>query len=194
MMDECTCVGEEIHSRASGAAAEKVTPRVALSCSRSIRVMLLNPSPFILWMCTATLLYRFENTPQDVLCVNETQRIGPFAFLFFARAPQRPLVDMELRYEIIKGNHITPLTQNVFLNTPVDSIDPLLGVRQGMKKEFLKTVNHLGQILVDWLEESAPPVPPVGPGSSTSSSGSSSGGSAPAAAGAGGVPNAATGG
>lgn len=67
---------------------------------------------------------------------------------------------MELRYEIIKGNHVTPLTQNVFLKTPIDAIDPLLGVRQGMKKEFLKTVNHLGQILVDWLEESAPPVPP----------------------------------
>ncbi|CAN0287456.1 unnamed protein product, partial [Scytosiphon promiscuus] len=66
---------------------------------------------------------------------------------------RRPLVDMELRYEIIKGNHVTPLTQNVFLDTPVDAIDPLLGVRKGMKKEFLKTVNHLGQILVDWLEE-----------------------------------------
>lgn len=79
---------------------------------------------------------------------------------------------MELRYEIIKGNHITPLAQNVFLNTPVDSIDPLLGVRQGMKKEFLKTVNQLGQILVDWLEESAPPVPPAaGSGSGGSSSG-----------------------
>lgn len=82
---------------------------------------------------------------------------------------QRPLVDMELRYEIIKGNHITPLTQNVFLNTPIDSIDPLLGVRQGMKKEFLKTVNHLGQMLVDWLEESAPPVPPTSSGSNSSS-------------------------
>lgn len=67
---------------------------------------------------------------------------------------------MELRYEIITGNHITPLTQNVFLSTPIDNIDPLYGVRQSMKKEFLKTVNHLGQLLVDWLEESAPPVPP----------------------------------
>ncbi|CAM9818220.1 unnamed protein product, partial [Sphacelaria rigidula] len=73
---------------------------------------------------------------------------------------KRPLVDMELRYEIITGNHITPLTQNVFLSTPIDNIDPLYGVRQSMKKEFLKTVNHLGQLLVDWLEESAPPVPP----------------------------------
>lgn len=109
----------------------------------------------------------------------------PFFFDRTRRArTQRPLVDMELRYEIIKGNHITPLTQNVFLNTPVDSIDPLLGVRQGMKKEFLKTVNHLGQILVDWLEESAPPVPPVGPGS-----GGSSTGAAAAAAGTGGMPN-----
>lgn len=72
---------------------------------------------------------------------------------------------MELRYEIIKGSHVTPLTQNVFIDTPVDSVDPLLGVRQSMKKEFLKTVNHLGQILVDWLEESAPPVsPPSGTG------------------------------
>lgn len=70
------------------------------------------------------------------------------------------MVDMELRYEIITGNHVTPLTQNVFPNTPVDSIDPLYGVRKSLKKEFLKTVNHLGQLLVDWLEESAPPVPP----------------------------------
>lgn len=89
-------------------------------------------------------------------------------------------MDMELRYEIIKGNHITPLTQNVFLNTPIDSIDPLLGVRQGMKKEFLKTVNQLGQMLVDWLEESAPPVPPTasssGGGSSSGSSSSGGGG------------------
>ena len=65
---------------------------------------------------------------------------------------------MDLRYEVIKGNHITPLTQNVFLNTPVDAIDPLLGVRQSAKKEFLRTVNNLGQIIVDWLEESATPV------------------------------------
>lgn len=101
---------------------------------------------------------------------------------------------MELRYEIIKGNHVTPLTQNVFLNTPVDSIDPLLGVRQGMKKEFLKTVNHLGQILVDWLEESAPPVPPGGAAGSSSSSSSGSGssgdGAAAAAPGTGGIPSA----
>lgn len=89
-------------------------------------------------------------------------------------------MDMELRYEIIKGNHITPLTQNVFLNTPIDSIDPLLGVRQGMKKEFLKTVNHLGQMLVDWLEESAPPVPP-----SSGSSSSINSSSTPTAAAAG---------
>lgn len=77
------------------------------------------------------------------------------------RTLQRPMVDMELRYEIITGSHITPLTQNVFINTPIDSIDPLYGVRQSMKKEFLKTVNHLGQMLVDWLEESTPPNPPA---------------------------------
>lgn len=75
-------------------------------------------------------------------------------------ASQRPMVDMELRYEIITGNHITPLTQNVFPTTAVDSIDPLYGVRRSVKKEFLKTVNQLGQLLIDWLEESAPPVPP----------------------------------
>lgn len=77
---------------------------------------------------------------------------------------------MELRYEIIKGNHITPLTQNVFVSTPLDSIDPLFGVRQSAKKEFLKTVNHLGQILVDWLEESGAPVSPTGTGSAASAS------------------------
>lgn len=82
---------------------------------------------------------------------------------------------MDLRYEIIKGNHITPLTQNVFPSTPVDSVDPLLGVRQSVKKEFLRTVNDLGQILVDWLEESStavsppPPVPTSSEGKATSS-------------------------
>lgn len=70
------------------------------------------------------------------------------------------MVDMELRYEIITGNHITPLTQNIFPSTPVDSIDPLYGVRQSVKREFLKTVNELGQLIIDWLEESASPVSP----------------------------------
>ncbi|CAM9182146.1 unnamed protein product, partial [Ectocarpus sp. 12 AP-2014] len=114
-----------------------------------------------------TIMIRFENDSID-----ESERmkdvIQEGKTLLRMR---RPLVEMELRYEIIKGNHITPLTQNVFLKTPVDSIDPLFGVRQGMKKEFLKTVNHLGQILVDWLEESAPPVPPSSGGGGGGSGG-----------------------
>ncbi|CAM9741006.1 unnamed protein product [Discosporangium mesarthrocarpum] len=101
-----------------------------------------------------TLLVRFESDSID-----ESERmkdvIQEGKTLLRMR---RPMVDMDLRYEIITGNHITPLTQNVFLNTPVDSVDPLYGVRKSMKAEFLKTVNFLGQLLVDWLEEGINPI------------------------------------
>lgn len=77
------------------------------------------------------------------------------------------MVDMELRYEVLTGTHVTPLTQNVFPNSPIDSIDPLYGVRLSAKKQFLKTVNQVGQLLVDWLEESASPAPPSSSGTDT---------------------------
>ncbi|CAM9434525.1 unnamed protein product [Chrysoparadoxa australica] len=53
---------------------------------------------------------------------------------------RRPMIDMGLRYEVITGTHVTPLTQNIFLKTPLDRVDPLLPVREGIKGELLKTV------------------------------------------------------
>jgi hypothetical protein len=66
---------------------------------------------------------------------------------------RRPMIDMDLRYEVMRGSHITPLTQNIFLDTPFDRVDPLLGVRTRARSNFLKTVNSVGILITEWLEE-----------------------------------------
>eukprot|EP00611_Tribonema_gayanum_P012245 TRINITY_DN2287_c0_g1_i2.p1 TRINITY_DN2287_c0_g1~~TRINITY_DN2287_c0_g1_i2.p1 ORF type:complete len:361 (-),score=94.58 TRINITY_DN2287_c0_g1_i2:178-1260(-) len=98
-----------------------------------------------------TLVVRFDN---DSIDESEEVREVIQAGKTLLRM-RRPMVDMDLRYEVLTGNHITPLTQDIF--TPPQ---PLAGplpdacpIRQRARQDFLRTVNDLGQVLVEWLEE-----------------------------------------
>ena len=69
---------------------------------------------------------------------------------------KRPLVSMDVRMETIKGSHITPLAQDVFIDPPavVDMLNPLATpVRKYAKDNFLATVRSVQSLLVEWLED-----------------------------------------
>lgn len=52
----------------------------------------------------------------------------------------------------LKGSHITPLTQDVFISTPLDSFDPLLPLRKLARQELLRPVDALNKKLVPFLD------------------------------------------
>ncbi|CAM9128144.1 unnamed protein product [Phaeothamnion confervicola] len=106
-----------------------------------------------------TLLVQFErDTIDETRAIKDVIQEGKTLLRM-----RRPMVDMDLRYEMITGTHVTPLTQDVFLplggagGTPLDALDPLLGVRQSLRADFLKTVDELGRLMVDWCTEAVKP-------------------------------------
>jgi len=89
-----------------------------------------------------TLLVQFENDSLD-----ETEDIKSV----IAEAKQiyrmkRPMVTMDLGYIQVTGTHTTPLTQNIFLQTPLNGVDPV-------KTNFLETVEKTLSLLTEWLDE-----------------------------------------
>jgi hypothetical protein len=73
---------------------------------------------------------------------------------------KRPLVGMDVRLETLSGSHITPLTQDLFVDPPaaLDLLNPLgPPIRRYARENFLQTVRSVQDLLVDWLEEGLTP-------------------------------------
>ena len=66
---------------------------------------------------------------------------------------KRPMVAFDIRLETITGTHITPLTQDVFVPTPLDGVDPLMPLRSGIRSNFLQTVDDTQSTILRWLDE-----------------------------------------
>lgn len=98
-----------------------------------------------------TLLVKFDNDSLDesddleqvLMEAKDTMRL------------KRPMVAFDVRFEKITGTHVTPLTQDIFVKTPLDSVDPLFSVRDSMRSNYLKTVGSVQDIVLDWLSEVA---------------------------------------
>jgi hypothetical protein len=96
-----------------------------------------------------TLVVKFANDPIDesdelAALINESKEVMQL---------KRPLVTFDLRLETIAGDHVTPLTQDVFV--PLKALDDLdvVGLKQPTREAFLQTVDGTAQLLLDWLEE-----------------------------------------
>lgn len=96
-----------------------------------------------------TLVVRFNN---DSLDESEDVREIIQAGKTLLRM-RRPMVDMELRYETLKGSHITPLAQDLYIPPPIASNVNNCAASKAARKSLLATVNELGQLLVEWIEE-----------------------------------------
>lgn len=73
---------------------------------------------------------------------------------------KRPLVTMDIRMETVTGTHITPLTQDVFVDPPtiVDVLNPIgPPLRRYAKENFLQTVRTVQEMMGEWLEEGLGP-------------------------------------
>jgi len=70
---------------------------------------------------------------------------------------KRPMASLDLAMKEVTGTHVTPLTQDIFLRTPLDDVDPLFSVREGAREGFLATVDAVLEELVAWLEEGLRP-------------------------------------
>jgi len=53
----------------------------------------------------------------------------------------------------LKGSHVTPCTQDVFVSTPLDSFDPLLPLRRLARQEVLRPVDDLNKKIVPFLND-----------------------------------------
>ena len=81
---------------------------------------------------------------------------------------KRPMVEMDVERRVLRGTHITPLTQNIILDpqdvTPDGPLrtftaeipipDPLEGLRADIRANFLQTVDDVRAQIVDWLNSS----------------------------------------
>jgi len=77
---------------------------------------------------------------------------------------KRPMVEMEVQLVTMTGQHITPLTQNIYLDAPknvplvqplVDFNDALISpLRSQLRDNFLQTVNQVRDHVLDFLRES----------------------------------------
>lgn len=99
-----------------------------------------------------TLLIKFENDAIDES--DELEQVLREAKDIMRL--KRPMIEFDLKTKTITGTHVTPLTQDVFLPTPIDDIDPLMPVRSAARSNFLKTVDGVNIELVEWLGEFTP--------------------------------------
>ena len=107
-----------------------------------------------------TLLIKFENDALDES--EEIEKVLREANTIMRM--KRPMVEMEVDLRVMTGTHITPLTQNIVLDTPksVPFLQPLLDindaitspVREEVKANFLKTVNQVKSEILTFLESS----------------------------------------
>ena len=66
---------------------------------------------------------------------------------------KRPMVSFDIRLETIGGDHVTPLTQDIFIPTALDGSALGPAVRAPLRQNFLRTVDGVTKVLVDWLAE-----------------------------------------
>jgi hypothetical protein len=96
-----------------------------------------------------TLLVKFANDPIDESdelagLINESKEVMRL---------KRPMVKFDIKLETIAGDHVTPLTQDVFVPLkPLDDWD-VAGLKPQARDAFLKTVDGTAQVLLDWLAE-----------------------------------------
>ena len=77
---------------------------------------------------------------------------------------KRPMVEMTVQLVTMTGQHVTPLTQNIYLDAPknvpivqplVDLNDALISpLRTQLRENFLQTVNQVRDHIIDFLTES----------------------------------------
>lgn len=107
-----------------------------------------------------TLLLKFENDALDES--SEIEKVLKEANTIMRM--KRPMVEMEVDLRVMTGTHITPLTQNIVLDSPknVPLLQPLLDIndaltssaREQVKINFLKTVNEVKSEILDFLNSS----------------------------------------
>jgi hypothetical protein len=58
---------------------------------------------------------------------------------------RRPLAEIDVETKVMRGTHITPLTQNVLLDPPpeLQLPDPFKDVRAQFRKDFLRTIDEV---------------------------------------------------
>mmetsp|Transcript_142263 Transcript_142263/g.258529 ORF Transcript_142263/g.258529 Transcript_142263/m.258529 type:complete len:523 (-) Transcript_142263:28-1596(-) len=95
-----------------------------------------------------TLLIQFESDEID-----ETPEIQSVLH----EAAKLSEAGMQIDLKVIGGTHVTPLTQNVILEPPPLEFDgqavpdPLTGVREQVRENFLSTINEVKTEISDWL-------------------------------------------
>lgn len=101
-----------------------------------------------MYRANKTLLIQFDNDELDESPSIETA-LREAATMAHA---EEPMIDMEVRLKTIGGTHVTPLTQNIIVEPPELSVpDPLNGVRQQVRENFLKTIDEVRTEITDFL-------------------------------------------
>lgn len=97
-----------------------------------------------------TLLIKFENDAIDEsLDIEKVLREANTIMRM-----KRPMIEMEVDLRVIQGTHITPLTQNIFIDPPSVGIpvpDLLSPVRTQVKESFLLTINAVKSEILTFL-------------------------------------------
>mmetsp|Transcript_89738 Transcript_89738/g.179263 ORF Transcript_89738/g.179263 Transcript_89738/m.179263 type:complete len:481 (+) Transcript_89738:114-1556(+) len=97
-----------------------------------------------------TLLVKFENDAID----ESEELMGVISEAKEIMRLKRPMVNFDIRLETISGDHVTPLTQDVFLDTePLKRLPQGAEVQSAARERFLKTVDGTQKVLLDWLAE-----------------------------------------
>jgi hypothetical protein len=107
-----------------------------------------------------TLLIKFENDALDES--EEILKVLKEANTIMRM--KRPMVEMEVDLRVMTGTHVTPLTQNILLDSPknlpliqplIDVNDAIIGsTRDQLRENFLKTVNEVKNEILTFLETS----------------------------------------
>ena len=107
-----------------------------------------------------TLLIKFENDALDES--EDIEKVLREANTIMRM--KRPMVEMEVDLKVMSGTHITPLTQNILIDSPknLGFVQPLIDindavinpVRDQLRENFLLTVNSVKNEILSFLETS----------------------------------------
>eukprot|EP00746_Dinoflagellata_sp_MGD_P006251 gnl/MRDRNA2_/MRDRNA2_112168_c0_seq1.p1 gnl/MRDRNA2_/MRDRNA2_112168_c0~~gnl/MRDRNA2_/MRDRNA2_112168_c0_seq1.p1 ORF type:complete len:543 (+),score=91.37 gnl/MRDRNA2_/MRDRNA2_112168_c0_seq1:84-1712(+) len=99
-----------------------------------------------------TFILQFEND-----AIDESPEIAGI----LRQASMESSNEMEVELKVIGGTHVTPLTQNVFVDPPALQLggqfnfqtvqDPLSPLREQVRENFLQTVNEVKTLIVQFL-------------------------------------------
>lgn len=102
-----------------------------------------------------TLLIKFENDDLDES--EDIEKVLREANTIMRM--KRPMVEMEVNLKTLSGTHITPLTQNPYLDvslfSPLELPEQLrkLQVPAPILSNFIKTVDEVKEVIADFLED-----------------------------------------